>query len=49
MLGIRHTNIVLEAKMRLRFKRDEDDVLTVLSDYADIIDEIDNRQVDKCR
>ena len=34
------TDIIMEANVRIRFKLDEEGEITIISDYADIIEEL---------
>ena len=40
------TDIVMEANVRIRFKCNENGAITIISDYADIIEELKNCEFD---
>ena len=40
------TDIVMEANVRIRFKRNENGAITIISDYVDIIEELKDCEFD---
>lgn len=40
------TDIVMEANVRIRFKHNESGAITIISDYADIIEELKDCEFD---